>query len=106
MQEDSTFAQNIIHVLATRLHHTVNVIADLSFRPVNGRLANLLLQESKGEGWFRPSWFTQYELAARLGTVTDVIQRTLRKMEAQGLIEVDRDQIRILHREGLENLAE
>ena len=47
----------------------------------------------------------KYELAARFGTVEEVVQRSLRKLEGRDLIEVNRQQIRIVNRVELENLA-
>ncbi len=105
IQQDPTFAQLIIDVLSERLRHSVSLIEDLSLRPVANRLSRLILDESEGDTLFRPSWYTQYELAARLGTVADVVQRTLRKLETDNLIEVNRQQIRILDRTELEKLA-
>ena len=105
IQQDPTFAQLVIDVLAQRLRHSVDLIEDLSLRPVINRLSSLLLDESDGDTFFRPSWYTQYELAARLGTVEDVVQRALRKLEASNLIKVSRQQIRIVDRVELEKLA-
>ena len=105
IQRDPTFSQLIIDVLSERLRQSVALIEDLSLRPVINRLSRLILDESDGNMFFRPSWYTQYELAARLGTVEDVIQRSLRKLEVSDLIEVNRQQIRIINRNELEKLA-
>ena len=105
IQQDPTFAQLIIDVLSERLRQSVALIEDLSLRPVINRLSRLILDESDGNTFFRPSWYTQYELAARLGTVEDVVQRSLRKLEVSDLIEVNRQQIRIINRVELEKLA-
>ena len=105
IQQNPTFAQLIIEVLSTRLRRSVDLIEDLSLRPVTGRLARLILDEADGDTLFRPAWYTQDELAARLGTVTDVIQRALRKLENDKLIQVERRQIHIVDRDALERLA-
>jgi hypothetical protein len=44
-------------------------------------------------------------MAARLGTVLDVLNRALRRFVADGLIEIDRHTIRILDRDALEERA-
>jgi DNA-binding GntR family transcriptional regulator len=49
----------------------------------------------------RQAWLTQAELAARLGTVPDVLSRALRILADAGLIRFDRRQISILDRPGL-----
>jgi CRP/FNR family transcriptional regulator len=105
IQQDPVFAQLTIDVLSERLRHSVTLVEDLSLRPVINRLSQLILDESDGDTFFRPAWYTQNELAARLGTVADVIQRSLRKLEADKLIEVDRKQIRIIDRAELEKSA-
>jgi len=105
IQQDGRFAQLIINVLSERLRHSVDLVEDLSLRPVVNRLARLILEEAEGDTLFRPTWYTQDELAARLGTVADVIQRSLRKLEADGLIEVERQQILISDRPELIRLA-
>ena len=92
-------------MLALRLRRSVALIEDLSLRPVINRLSRLILDEADGDTLFRPAWYTQDELAARLGTVADVVQRALRKLEADNLIQVERQQILILDHDGLENLV-
>lgn len=105
IQQEPDFAQSIIDVLSKRLRDSAALVEDLSLRPVIGRLSRLILDEADGDTLLRPSWYTQNELAARLGTVTDVIQRSLRKLEADNLIEVGRQKIVIIDRDELEQMA-
>jgi CRP/FNR family transcriptional regulator len=104
--EDPVFAQLIIEVLANRLRRSIALVEDLSLRPVINRLSRLILDEADGDTLFRPAWYTQNELAARLGTVADVVQRALRQLETDNLIQVERKQILILDRDGLEKLVD
>jgi CRP/FNR family transcriptional regulator len=86
------------------LLHTISLIEDLSLRPVTARLAKLLLLQLADDQQTaipRHRWATQAEIAARLGTVPDVIHRTLRSLENEGLIQVERQRIVILDRNGL-----
>ena len=106
LQQNPMFAQLIIDVLSERLRNSVALVEDLSLRSVINRLSRLILDEADGDTLFRPAWYTQNELAARLGTVGDVVQRCLRKLEADDLIEVERKQIRIVDRDALEKLAD
>jgi CRP-like cAMP-binding protein len=105
LQERPAFAQQIISKMAERMLYLVSLITDLSLRPVTSRLARLLLESAVEDVLERPRWFTQAELAARLGTVPDVIQRALRTLENEGLIAVDRHQIHILDRPALAKIA-
>ena len=105
VQENPAFAQFVIAKMADRLLHLVALVTDLSLRPITGRLARLLLQEAAGDLLYRPRWYTQAELAARLGSVPDVVQRALRNLEKDGLIAVNRSEIRILDRDALKEIA-
>ncbi len=105
LKERPDFAQNVVTKMAERMLYLVSLVTDLSLRPVTGRLARLLLEDATDDILHRPRWFTQTELAARLGTVPDVIQRSLRNLEKDGLIVVDRHQIRILDRSALTEIA-
>ncbi|MFV9503618.1 MAG: helix-turn-helix domain-containing protein [Oscillochloridaceae bacterium umkhey_bin13] len=49
---------------------------------------------------------TQAEMATRLGTVREMVGRTLKGFEAQGLIRIDRGVIEVVDRVGLEEQAE
>lgn len=98
-------AQQVIARLADRVLDLVALVTDLSLRPVTARLARLLLEGAVDDVLHRPRWYTQAELAARLGTVPDVIQRALQTLAADGLIEVQRHQIRIHNRAALEKLS-
>jgi CRP/FNR family transcriptional regulator len=105
LRRQPDLAQRIIEGMADRVIDLANLVADLSLRPVTGRLARLLLDEADGDVLHRPRWHTQAELAARLGTVPDVVQRALRGLETEGAIEVHRHEIRIRNRAALEKLA-
>jgi CRP/FNR family transcriptional regulator len=105
LREQPAFAEYIIARFAERMLYLVSVVTDLSLRSVTGRLARLLLEDAVDSVLERPQWYTQAELAARLGTVPDVIQRALRSLENDGMIAVDRQQIRIKQATALAELA-
>ncbi len=103
LRERPEFAEHLIAKLAARMAYLVNLVTDLSLHTVTTRLARLLLESADADGRLpRPRWYTQAELAARLGTVPDVVQRALRELENAGLIQVERHQIQILDRAALE----
>lgn len=94
----------IIRFMASRLIYTISLIEDLSLRSVTARLARLLvmqMEHSEQQVLSRRRWATQAEIAARLGTVPDVVQRALRSLANEGLIEVTRQKIIIQDVEGL-----
>jgi CRP-like cAMP-binding protein len=88
----------------TRLRKLVELVEDLSLRHVRERLARLLLEESAGHRVFHLA-YTNEELAARLGSVRDVISRTLCGLQAQGLIRLDGRRVDILDMDALTELA-
>lgn len=88
--------------LARRLLEVVRLIEDLSLLPLEARLAKYLLDHAVGDVFERRRWATQAELAARLGTVPDVLNRILRGFTEEGLVTVDRQRIVIVDRAGLE----
>ncbi len=94
-------AQHVIRDLAGRLQHLVGLVEDLSLRSVEARLARILVEEAGDAAMSRRKWATQIEMAGRLGTVPDVLNRALRKLVEEGVIEVSRHQIRILDLEAL-----
>jgi CRP/FNR family cyclic AMP-dependent transcriptional regulator len=101
MDNHPGLARQVVKDLAGRVMYLVRMVEDLSLRSVEARLARLLLEQAQGEVVQRRRWATQGEMAARLGTVPDVVNRALRKLAEAGMIHFDRHQIRILDKEGL-----
>ncbi len=93
-------ARQIIINLSQNLRMLVGKIAELSFYTVTARLALLLrdLPETQLTG---PSRLTQDDLAARVGTVREVVSRSLKELENCGAIEVEWGRIHILDRDKL-----
>ncbi len=89
-------AKQVIADLASRILHLVSLVEDLSLRTIESRLARILVQTMEDSQITRQKWATQNEMAARLGTVPDVLNRALRKFVDEGIIDVKRHQIRIL----------
>jgi CRP/FNR family transcriptional regulator len=106
LEEYPSLARQVVKDFAGRVIHLVQMVEDLSLRSVEARLARLLLVHVEGDVVPRKSWETQDEIAARLGTVPDVVNRVLRKLSNEGMIQVERSQIKILDKEGLKNIAQ
>ena len=104
VSECPELALAILQDFAGRLDHLTNLVEDLSLRTVRGRLARFLLEHAD-EGQVTRHW-TQEEVAARLGTVRDMVGRTLRAFAGAGLVRMDRQRIVLLDREGLEAEAQ
>lgn len=95
-------ARTITQNLAGRVLNLLALVEDLSLRTVEERLVRMLLEQADEGILHRRRWATQAELASRLGTVPDVLNRALRRLAEEGLIQVKRHQIQILDRQGLE----
>jgi CRP/FNR family transcriptional regulator len=98
-------ARLVIQDLARRVTHLISLVEDISLRSVEARLARLLLEQSVEDRVHRQKWATQAEMASRLGTVPDVLSRTLRKLVERGVISLARNEIQILDRQALELIA-
>ncbi len=100
-------AAAFLREFAGRLRMLVGLVEDLALHTVYGRLAKLLLQQAEAAEVGEPAPpMTQAEIAAHLGTVREMVGRTLKSFEGAGLIALDRGAIRILDREGLRNRVE
>lgn len=106
MDENPLLARKVVKDLAERVMHLIRMVEDLSLRSVEARLARILLEQAEGESVERRRWATQAEMAFRLGTVPDVVNRALRKLSSDGMIRVARHQIQILDRDGLRAVAQ
>ncbi|MCX6032980.1 MAG: Crp/Fnr family transcriptional regulator [Chloroflexi bacterium] len=100
----------LIESLAHRARHLVVMVEDLALRSVKARLAKLLLAEAEATAGQveldRGQMVTQVEMAARLGTVREMVGRALRELADEGLISLDRHRIVIADRRKLAAVAE
>lgn len=96
-------AANIIRTLGQKIRDLGELVADLSFRPVAGRLAGILLEHVPQSGTVK---LTQRDMASMAGTAREVIARALKSLEEDGIIRVERQRIVILNPEELKRLAE
>jgi CRP/FNR family transcriptional regulator len=96
-------ALNIIRVLAKRVRQLVSLVEDLSFRHVIGRVAKILLA---GDGTGTNPRLTQQEMAAMAGTVREVVARSLKALEDEGIIRLDRNRITVSDEAALKQMVE
>ena len=106
LDDHPELARIIIRRLAKRVQQLIGMVEDLSLRTIEARLARYLIEQSTEEQLQRPRWATQAEMANRLGTVPDVLNRALRSLAKDQLIQVKRHQIQILDYAGLAAKAE
>jgi len=108
IKKNPFLALNMLAILSRRLRRFTALIDDLSLKEVPGRLAAYLLylSEQKRGSAVLELTITKGQLASLLGTIPETLSRILGKMSAQGLIESAGPRIRLLDRQGLENLVD
>lgn len=99
LKANPEMAQAVILNLAHNLRTLVGVVEELSFYQVTSRLARLIARMPSDQ--LEGQRITQDQLAAHLGTVREVVARSLRDLERSGAIAVQRRSIRILDRDML-----
>ena len=104
---DPVYAQKIIKILSGNLRTLVHRISGMAFYQVTHRLARLLnrLPEESLSGE-RRARLTQNQLAALLGSVREVVARSLKELERGGAIRVRNRCIYIEDREALEKISQ
>jgi CRP/FNR family transcriptional regulator, cyclic AMP receptor protein len=98
-------ALNVIEVLAGRVRHLVSLVEDLSFRHVISRVAKILFEHVGTEVSYGPR-LTQQEMAAMAGTARELVGRSLKALEEEGAIKLDRHRIIITDKKALQKIME
>jgi CRP-like cAMP-binding protein len=101
LRRHPAMAQAIILNLTHNLRMLVGIVEELSFYQVTNRLARLIRQTGQ-ESISLP----QNQLAAQLGTVREVVARSLRELERSGAIRVKRGQIQVVDADLLRQWAQ
>jgi CRP/FNR family transcriptional regulator len=104
VREHPQVALNLIQVLSRRVEELVALVEDFSFRHVSGRVAKILLEYAGNEGGENPR-LTQQEIAAIIGTAREMVGRSLKNLEGEGAIKMERNRITITNKEALREIA-
>lgn len=129
-KEDPELALKVLASVGRRLRHLVGIIEDLSFLTVRSRLAALLLEMTReaqarrelagpkpggkgsgatprktGEPLRVPLKLTQQEIAARIGTVRELVSRNLSRFQSEGILRLEGHALVIENLEALEREA-
>lgn len=89
------FAQKVLVNFGTMLRGMVRKVSEMAFYQVTHRLARLI-SELPPDEMGTASLMTQEQMAARLGTVREVVARSLKELERSGAIQVENRRIRIV----------
>jgi CRP/FNR family transcriptional regulator len=102
----------MLTVVGKRLRRLVGIIEELSFTTIRQRLVSTLVRLAQSEGrqttlgleFVLPSG--HLELANQLGTVRELISRNLRRLQAEGFLEVDARRIVVKDMKGLTGILD
>jgi len=96
VMEHPVFAQKVLANFGRMLRGMVRMVSEMAFYQVTHRLARLIVEMAQDKSG--PHW-TQEQLAARLGTVREVVARSIKELERSGAIKVENHRIRIADQE-------
>ncbi|MFH1381522.1 MAG: Crp/Fnr family transcriptional regulator [Chloroflexota bacterium] len=97
----------ITEVMGNRHHQLVKLATELVFKNIAARLARLLLDmEKMARDGNKEARLTQQEMAFMIGTVRELVSRSLRELETMRAISLKHNQITIINRAVLTELSE
>ncbi len=97
VQAHPQFAQKVLVNFGRMLRGMVRMVSEMAFYQVTHRLARLIADELPQEKNL-PQW-TQEQIAARLGTVREVVARSLKELERSGAIKIEDRRIHVADQE-------
>jgi CRP-like cAMP-binding protein len=86
------FTKKVLENFGEMLRNLVRMASEMAFYQVTHRLARLISEQHSEE---LPPHFTQEQLAAQLGTVREVVARSLKELERSGAIRMEDRRIHI-----------
>jgi CRP/FNR family transcriptional regulator len=96
------FTKKVLENFGEMLRNLVRNVSEMAFYQVTHRLARLISEQLSDET--SPHW-TQEQLAAQLGTVREVVARSLKELERSGAIRIDERRIRVADQNVLQQWA-
>ncbi len=105
--ENGKASWELCRLLVRRMERASEILGELAFQPVAGRVARLLLDHFKdADGNRLKRDLTLDEMAARAGTTREMVCRALYNFSDRGLIHITRTEFQLTDKNGLTQLAE
>lgn len=101
--QELTVANYTNELLSSRMSDVMWILEQIVFTSFDKRLAHFLLEEGELEESDVLS-ITHEQIANHLGSAREVVSRMLRYFSNEGFVKVERGSIRLLDKEGLENV--
>lgn len=111
LERNPRFGLNLIVSLSLLLRRFARQIEELTFAEVPARIAGYLIElaERKSTSFQGKTYLDlemkKGEMASRLGTVSETLSRSFRKMKEEGILEVEGSRVTILDMDRLKALA-
>ena len=86
------FTKKVLENFGEMLRNLVRMASEMAFYQVTHRLARLISEQNSDAS---PPHWTQEQLAAQLGTVREVVARSLKELERSGAIRIEDRRIRV-----------
>jgi CRP-like cAMP-binding protein len=104
VEESPALAWALLLALSRRLRRADEQIGGLVLLDVHGRIGRLIL-DSAGEDGVLDKKLTHQTIAHMIGASRETVSRAMREFQDRGLVTVNRRQIAIADRAGLEQIA-
>jgi CRP/FNR family transcriptional regulator len=111
IRDNPQLSLNMIGGLSAFLRRFVDLVEELSLKDVSARLSKYLLDVSvqrgrkQEEGTVFELEVSKTQLASRLGTISETLSRTFRKLQNRNVVRVEGKRITVLNQEALEEIA-
>lgn len=99
LADHAPFRRMVFSEFSHRLAEMMELVEEIAFSRVDQRLAKMLLEQGDLS-------LSHQQIAEELGSVREVISRTLRQMEMLHIVHLGREHVTILDRRALQNLVE
>jgi CRP/FNR family transcriptional regulator len=103
LESAPAFRRFVFANLGGRIADVIARMEEVTFRPIERRLAGYLLARAARGGTIQA---THQEISVELGTAREVVSRHLKRLEAAGLVELGRSTVGLRDPAGLQRLAD
>jgi CRP-like cAMP-binding protein len=107
ISDNPQFVWGLFGLLAKKMERASEIVEEMVFRPLPGRLANLLLDQfGDAVDNFVSRDLTLDEMAARIGSTREMVCKILYQFSGKGIIDIHRTELKINDRDGLQDIAD
>ncbi len=107
IKESGEFSWELMRLMVTRMTRASEILEEMTFQPVAGRLAKMLLSTAqKTPDGIGSRDLTLEEMAARIGSTREMVCRFLHRFADDGIIDITRTEFRVIDQKRLSSLAQ